>query len=437
MSVISSMYTGASGLSAHGDAMQVVGDNIANSNTIGYKGSRANFADVLARSIGGNEIGLGAKLDNVQKILNQGALLGTGVSTDLAISGDGFFQVNGNSDGLSGAFFTRAGQFKVDKDGFLVTQNGLNLQGYNADESGNIIQQVTDLKVPSFELPPTATTSANVVANLSSDEATNTIFPATTPWDPTNPTGTSNFSTSMTVYDSLGKAHNVTLYFRREANVATGQNWTYHAMVDGGEITGGTAGVPVEGATGALTFDAQGRLLTESQTLNDFDFINATQNQAITFDFGDSITTDGGTGLQGMTNYASQNAVSFQSQNGSSSGALAGISIDPNGEIQGVFTNGKTQSVGRVLVADFTNAQDLSRVGGNLFITTNESGDPLIGDAGTGGRGAINSGTLEQSNVDLATEFVNMIAFQRGYQASSRIITTADSVLQETVNLKR
>jgi flagellar hook protein FlgE len=429
MSVISSMYTGASGLSAHGDAMQVVGDNIANSNTIGYKGSRANFADVLARSIGGNEIGLGAKLDNVQKILSQGALLGTGVATDLAISGDGFFQVKGNSDGLQGSFYTRAGQFKVDKDGFLVTQSGLNLQGYNTDESGNIIQQVTDLQVPSYELPPTATTAADIVANLDAGTA-----PMAAAWDPTNPSATSDFSTSMTVYDSLGEAHNMTVYFRREAAAGT---FSYHAMVDGGEVTGGTAGVPEEEASGTLTFDTQGRLLTETQTTNDFDFLNAVQDQSIALDFGDSITTDGGTGLKGMTSYASDSAVSFQSQDGSSSGALAGISINPNGEIQGVFTNGQQRSVGRVLVADFTNAQDLARVGGNLFITTNESGDPLIGDAGTGGRGAINSGTLEQSNVDLANEFVSMIAYQRGYQASSRIITTADQVLQETVNLKR
>lgn len=428
MSIVSSMYTGASGLSAHGDAMQVVGDNLANSNTIGYKGSRANFEDVLARSVGGNSIGLGSKLASVQKILTQGALLGTGVSTDLAISGEGFFQVSGNSDGLNGSFYTRAGQFNIDKDGYMVNDAGLRLQGYNADEQGNIIQQVTDLTIPSYELPPQATENATIVANLNVNETT----PAAA-WDPTDPAATSNFSSSVTVYDSLGEAHNVTLYFRKEA----GNSYSWHALVDGGEMTGGTAGTPVEGATGTLTFDTEGRLLTETTTTNDFDFLNATQSQAIAFDFGDSITTDGGTGLRGVTSYASDSAVSFISQDGASSGALAGVSINPNGEIQGVFTNGKTQTVGRVLLADFQNAQDLERVGGNLYITTNESGEPLVGDAGTGGRGAINSGTLEQSNVDMATEFVNMIAYQRGYQASSRIITVADQVLQEVVNLKR
>lgn len=430
MSVISSMYTGASGLSAHGDALQVVGDNISNSNTIGYKGSRANFEDVLARSIGGNsDIGLGTKLASVQKILSQGALLGTGVATDLAIGGDGFFQVKGSSDGLTGAFYTRAGQFKVDKDGYVVSQNGLRLQGYNTDDSGAIVQQVTDLKIPSYELPPTATTTASTVANLDAAQ----VEPAL-PWDVTNPSGTSNFSSSMTVYDSLGQAHNVTMYYRKEAAAGA---WSFHAVVDGGEVTGGTAGVGVEGATGTLTFDTNGRLMTEATTTNDFDFLGATQNQAIAFDFGDSVTTDGGTGLKGVTNYASPSSVTFQTQDGASSGSLAGISINPNGEIQGVFSNGQQRTVGRVLLADFQNSQDLQRVGGNLFITSNESGEPLVGDAGTGGRGAINSGALEQSNVDLGTEFVNMIAYQRGYQASSRIITVADQVLQETVNLKR
>ena len=429
MSVISSMFTGASGITAHGDALQVVGDNIANSNTVGYKGSRANFEDVLARSMGGAELGLGTRLAGVQKILSQGALLGTGVSTDLAIKGDGFFQVKGKADGLDGAFYTRAGQFKVDKDGNLVNQSGLKLQGYNSDENGNLIQQVADLQVPSYELPPVATTASTIVANLNSDE----VAPAN-PWDPTNPSATSNFSTSMTVYDSLGKAHNVDVYFRREAAAGA---WSWHGLVDGGEVTGGTAGVPTQAATGTLTFDTQGRLTTEATTTSDFDFLGAVQNQAIAFDFGDSITTDGGSGLKGVTSYASPSGVTFLSQDGSSSGSLAGISITPNGEIQGVFSNGMQRTVGRVLVADFQNPQDLARTGGNLFIATNESGGPLVGEAGTGGRGAIVSGSLEQSNVDLANEFVNMIAYQRGYQASSRIITVADQVLQETVNLKR
>jgi flagellar hook protein FlgE len=430
MSIISSIYTGASGLLSHGDALQVVGDNLSNSNTIGYKKSRANFEDIMARAVGGSEIGLGTRLGGVQKILDQGALLGTGVATDLAINGDGFFTVKGTSDGITGQFYTRAGQFKVDNEGYLVTQNGLNLQGYNADETGNIVQTVTDLKIPSYELPPTATTAAEVVANLNSDE----VEPAN-PFAVADPSNTSNFSTSITVYDSLGKAHNANVYFRREAAAGT---WSFHVLVDGSEVTGGAPGdPPVEAATGTLTFDTQGRLLTETTTANDFDFAGADQNQVINFDFGDSITTDGGTGLQGVTNYASASSVSYLDQDGSASGSLAGISISPNGEIQGVFTNGQQRSVGRVLVAGFQAAQDLDRVGGNLFISTNESGTPLIGEAGTGGRGSINSATLEQSNVDVATEFVNMIAYQRGYQASSRIITVGDQILGETVNLKR
>ena len=209
-------------------------------------------------------------------------------------------------------------------------------------------------------------------------------------------------------------------------------------LVDGGDTTGGTgAGTWESIASGTLTFDTQGRLDTEVNGAASVDFVGATPGQAITFDFGDSITTDGGSGLTGMTNYAGPSTINFMDQDGYASGALTSISIDTDGMISGIFSNGQQQAVGQVLLADFQNAQDLQRTGGNLFVETQKSGAALIGEATQGGRGSINAGALEQSNVDLAKEFVDMIAFQRGFQSSSKTIQTADMLLQEVIGLKR
>lgn len=430
MSIVGTLFTGRSGLSAHGDAISVVGDNIANANTVGFKGSRANFEDILARSVGAGpgDIGLGVRVAKIQTMLGQGALLGTGVATDLAVKGNGFFVVRGAADGLSGNFFTRAGQFHLNSDGQLVNDAGLIVQGYGVDANNTIVKTVTDLTVPTSQVPPKSTTSATVVGNLDSDESE----PAN-PFSTTDPTGTSNFSTSVTVYDSLGKGHTVNVYFRKEAAAGT---WSYHALVDGGELTGGTAGVFEEEASGTLVFDTQGRLTTNTATASDFDFLGAVQSQAITFDFGDA-TGAGGTGLQGMTNFSSASAISFLDQDGYSSGALSGISIDSDGTVNGVFSNGTQQTVGKVLLADFANAEGLRRMGGNLWLDSTESGAALISEAAQGGRGTINAGSLEQSNVDLAKEFVDMIALQRGFQANSRTIQTADQMLMEVLSLKR
>lgn len=424
---VSSLYTGAAGLTAHTQAMDVTGDNIANVNTIGFKRSRANFEDVLARTVGGSSgTGLGSRVGSVQQAMTQGALLGTGVATDLAINGDGFFQVAGSANGLQGAFFTRAGQFKVDADGYLVNQSGLRLQGYNADvQSGQITQQVADLRLPTYELPPQDTANVTIAGNLDANATTPALA-----WDATNATNTSNYSSSVTVYDSLGESHTAQIYFRREAAA-----WNWYAVVDGGELGGGTPGTPTQIGTGQLTFDTEGRLATGGAATINATFNGATA-QAIDINFGDD-TGAGGTGLMGMTQYASPSGTSFVDQDGSASGSLTGISIGTNGAITGAFSNGKQRTLGQVLIADFQDAGALQRSGGNLFIETSASGPAVVGEAGTGGRGNLNAGSLEQANVDLAKEFVDLIAFQRGFQANSRTIATADQVLQELVGLKR
>ena len=429
MSVVSSLYTGASGLRSHGKAISVLGDNVANANTVGYKRSRANFADVLGRSTGGGaNFGMGSEVSSVQKMMSQGALLGTGSATDLAIKGNGFFCVKGSAAGISGNFYSRAGQFHLDKDGNMVNEAGLVAQGYLADSTGALVKSVKDIKIPQSQMAPSATSKATVAGNL---DAKATAF-TTGSFSATNASSTSNYSTQVTVYDSLGKAHTMTVYFRKTSATA----WSYHGVVDGGEITGGSAGTPTVTLTGTLTFDTSGKLATVASGTGTANFANAVQGQTITMDWGDA-TGASGTGLKGMTSYASASTTSYVSQNGNASGNLAGISVAADGTISGVFSNGKKRTVGQMLLADFKSTQDLDRIGGNLYAETVKSGQANMRQAATGGMGTISAGALEQSNVDLAHEFVNLIAFQRGFQANSRTITTADQMLQELLSLKR
>ena len=425
MSVVSSLYTGAAGLSSHGEAISVVGDNIANANTVGFKRSRANFEDVLAQSVGGgNESGLGSNVADVQKLMTQGALLGTGVATDLAIKGDGFFAVKGSAAGLEGTFYTRAGQFHMDKDGFLVNSNDLKVQGYVVNDNGVLVKSVTDMQVSNSAIPPMATANASISGNLDANSAVMdaAAAPAGNPWDTDNVEGTSNFATSMTVYDSLGQSHSITVAFRNDS----ADGWEWHALVDGGEVSGGTAGTWSEIGDGTLAFDTDGQMTTSPPvvTLSGINFNGATA-QDINIDFGE------------VTNYASKSTVTHLDQDGYSSGSLSGISIDSEGTVTGIFSNGQQRTVGQVLLADFKAADQLQRMGGNLYIETEASGTALVGEAAAGGRGIINAGSLEQSNVDLAQQFVDMIAFQRGFQSNSKTIQTADQMMQELINLKR
>lgn len=429
MSLMTALYTGTSGMEANSQELSVVSDNIANANTIGFKAGRAVFEDALAQTVLGSngvgQVGLGSRMATVQKIFTQGGLTNTGNATDLALQGSGFFVVKGSYDGRQSEFYTRNGQFTVDQKGYMVNQGGLKVQGYDADSTGQLNAVPGDLKIGDVTSPPRATANLTVKANLQADAI---IPPA---WDPTNPGTTSNFTTSVTAYDSLGKAHQIDVAFRR-SGVGT---WEWHAQTDGSGIQGGVAGTPVEVASGVMTFDTNGKLTAQSQTSN-FNPVGATQPQALSFNLGDPTGT-GGTGVAGVTQYASPSATTFINQDGYAAGDLAEVSVDANGKITGAFTNGQSKVMGQVEVANFTAPDQLDRVGGNLFTQSASSGQPTIGAPGEGGRASIVAGALEQSNVDLASEFVRMIAAQRGFQANSKTITTADSLLQELMNLKR
>ncbi len=431
MALLKSMYSAASGLSAQGQAVDVVSDNLANLNTTGYRASRARFDEVLGATVArgrvGGGSGLGAKMGSVDQMFGQGALLSSGVNTDLALKGDGFFAVKGSYDGLDASFYTRAGQFNLSKDGYLLNPQGLRVQGYIANAQGSIGSALTDLQVPAADAVPQPTATVTVAANLA---ALDPILPA---FNPLQFNSTSNFATSMTVYDSLGAGHNVDVFFRK----AAAGSFEWFSLVDGGELQGGTPGVPTQIANGTMTFTTNGELDTETTVASSADFLGATPGQVISFDFGDSITTDGGTGLVGTTSYGSPSNTSQITQDGFSTGSLADVSIAEDGRVTGTFTNGERRILAQVAVARFRNNNGLVRAGSGLFIASEQSGNPLVGAAATGGRGSIISEALEGSNVDMAGEFVNLISFQRAFQANSRTVQTADDMLQELVNLKR
>ena len=432
MSLVSSMYTSANGLEAHSDAMNVVSDNIANVNTVGFKQGQARFSDIIAATpdmAPNGKLGQGAVVSHVSEAFTQGALLSTGLATDVALQGDGFFIVKGDYNGTTGNYFTRAGQFHIDTTGMLVNADSLPIQGYTADNKGSLQAAVLgDINLAgSQSLPPLPTSNISAVANLDS-----TAPVPVNAWDPANPSTTSNFSTSVTVYDSRGQAHNVDIYFRNDG----ANTYEFHAMVNGSEVGGGTPGTPFEIQTGTLNFDTNGALTAQAPNQQAVDFNDATPGQAINFSFGDD-TANGGTGLKGVTSYASTSTTHSIEQDGYAEGELTSLSISGEGILQGRYTNGTQRTIGQIAVAKFTNNQGLERVGGTLYVATLESGQAAVGAPGSGGRGSIAAGSLEQSNVNLSQEFINLMTYERGFQANTRTVHASDEMLQELVNLRR
>jgi flagellar hook protein FlgE len=412
MSIFSSLYIGMTGLRVNEQGLTVVGDNIANMNTVGFKASRAAFADVLNQTIigsaGFSQQGQGSAVQAIQRVHTQGGLLQTGVSTDLAVGGNGLFVVRGEAQGGEGQYYTRNGQFRIGSEGFLETLGGLRVQGYPGLASGALDPSLGDLQVGLQKSQPIQTTLANLRLNLDPNT------------DPTGPAP--HFSTSFTVFDSLGKPHDVDLEFTN----AGGGLWTYEAFIDGADAVGGTPGTPIPVGDGSLVFDTSGQLDVGASTINDLtaDFIDA-ETQTIVTDF------------TGSTQVNQPSTIEFVDQNGQAPGDLAFFTVEPDGTIRGSFSNGDSRALGQVALALFQATDQLDAIGGNLYRQGTATDEPAIGVANAGGRGQIFSGALEQSNVDLTNEFTQMITTQRGFQASSRTVSTANTLLGELVNLGR
>jgi flagellar hook protein FlgE len=427
MSILAALYTGVSGLSAQGQALGVIGDNIANSQTVGFKASRAEFQDILSKDLkgilGGNQIGRGVKIGAVNPILTQGNTDSTEKSTDLAISGDGFFKVKG-SDGES---YTRDGAFLFDRDGFLVTKDKQRVQGFQADEKGNILNKVGDISFPRALIPAKATSEINIDLNLDSR------MEPTKKFDIKDPYNTAHYSTGIEIYDSQGNKQLVTLFFYKTAD----RKWEYTGLVDGKQVTGGKDGKLESVVKGTLEFTVDGKLKSQKITDSNFNFAGgALQNQQIRISFGDDID-QGGTGINGTKQYGKESDLISWSQNGASAGTITGLSFNDEGILTALYSNGEARDLAQIALARFENPEALFKVGNNRMKESRDSGSPALGAPNRAGRGKIFAKSLERSTVDLASEFVNLIQNQRAFQANAKTITTTDQLLEEVINLKR
>lgn len=427
MGILSSLYTGVSGLVAQGEALGVVGDNIANSNTVGFKASRAEFQDILSKDLkgilGGNQIGRGTKIGAVNPIITQGNVDATEKATDLAISGEGYFQVKGN-DGTS---YTRDGSFHFDKEGYLVTNDNQRVQGFQSDESGNILNKTDSIRFPRALIPAKATKEVRVDLNLDSRVKADKKF------DIKDPYSTSHYSTGLEMFDSQGNKHLVTMFFNKTED----RKWEYRGVVDGKEVTGGNNGELSEVCKGKLEFTVDGKLDVQELQESNFNFAGgALQNQEIKLKFGDAIS-EGGKGIDGTKQYGKDSDLISWHQDGAAAGTITNLSFNDQGVLTALYSNGEAKDLAQIALAKFENPEALFKVGNNRLKESRESGLAALGSAGRAGRGKLFAKSLERSTVDLAAEFVNLIQNQRGFQANAKTITTTDELLNEVIQLKR
>lgn len=426
MGILSSMYTGITGLQGQGEALSIYGDNIANANTVGFKTSRPEFQDVIAKSLkgllGGNQIGRGVRLAAVTPVFSQGSIVQTESATDLALTGDGFFVLNG-PDGQS---FTRNGAFHFDKDGKLINADGHHVMGFQADASGKITSKMGALSIDRAVVDAKKTSQVDLFMNLDLRADTSMEF------DPNRPEQTSHFATGVTLYDTAGTAHVVSVFFNKTSD----GEWTWRAMAKGDEVVGGKKDTLVEQARGRLRFDTDGRLREQITDKSSFSFNKgALPDQEIKFSFGEDVKS-GGNGLQ-VTQYGTNSEAYKTTQDGFTAGTIAGMTFNDDGILAAIYTNGQNVNIAQIAIGKFENSEGLFKVGQNRFRESRLSGQPTIGAPQTGGRGRVSSKTIESSTTDIANEFINLMTAQRNFQANSKVISTADEMMQEVLNLKR
>jgi flagellar hook protein FlgE len=398
-----------SGLNAASTDLSVTANNVANVSTAGFKGARAEFADLFATSqqgVSATAVGNGVRVSNIAQQFTQGNIDFTDNSLDLAVSGSGFFVMSDNG----AVNYTRAGAFQVDQQGFVVNAKQQRLQVYPPLASGGFnTGGLGDLSLTTGESAPQATTSADVTLNLPASAD----VPATATFDPSDATSYNN-ATSLTVYDSLGAAHTATLYFVKQADP---NEWETRLYVDGAAV----------GGPETLTYTAAGELDTPAGGEIAFDTYTPATGASdldLTFDFG---TT---------SQYGGAFAVNAITQDGFTTGRLIGIDIDASGIVQARFTNGRSTPLGQIAIANFANPQGLQQLGDSSWAETFASGQALRGQAGNSGFGLLQSGALEASNVDITEQLVNMITAQRNFQANAQMISTADSITQTIINIR-
>jgi flagellar hook protein FlgE len=413
---------GLSGLNSASKALDVISNNVANSNTIGFKAGRAEFSDVYAAALNGAasgvQVGIGSSIGAVTQSFSQGNITTTSNPLDVAINGNGFFRMSTSDGSIS---YTRNGQFDVSKDGFLVNAQGMQLTGYGATD-GAVLRggDPQPIRLNFADVQPSASAQMTLAMNLDSREPVSPSFDTTAPvpLDRNNTAaGGYNFSTSASAYDTLGNPHTLTFFFQKSA-AAT---WDAFYQVDG---AGDAIAVPAPGSP--LQFDANGAITGGGQfnlTFPQFAGTGASATQSIAFDLADS------------TQFGSQFGVNTLRQDGFASGRLTGITIGDDGVILGRYSNGQSRDLGQAVLANFQSPNGLLSLGGNLWAESPDSGPPMIGVAGSANLGLLTAGAVEEANVDLTSELVQLIVQQRAYQANAQSVRAQDTILQTLVNL--
>src|SRR5271155_353745 len=406
-----SLYVPLTGLESSSEALSVTSNNLANLNTIGFKSQRALFGDLFYQQVGTSgdgdqtQIGLGAKVESVDSQFTEGSIQASGVPTDVAVEGDGFFVVQQGGEQL----YTRAGDFTTDSNGNLLTQDGAQVLGFPA--VNGVVSQSATLSPLTIAVgqsnPPNPTTNVSLTLNLDSGAAVGDTF-----------------STPVTVYDSLGGSHTLTYTFTK-----TGSNaWNYAITIPAADTKSGTTAV----SNGTLAFNGAGQLTAPAANVAGNTIAGFTDGaNNLTFNW-NVLNPAGGSDL---TQVAGTSATSSTQQDGFSSGTLQSYLIGSDGTITGTFSNGQTAAIGQIALASFQNDQGLVRNGANDFLSSLTSGPANVGTPGSGGRGTLSGGSLEQSNVDLATQFAQLIIEERSYQANAKAVTTFDEVTQTAINL--
>ena len=403
-----SFQQGLSGLNAAAKNLDVIGNNIANASTIGFKGATAQFADVFANTAAGstsNAVGIGATVSSIPQSFSQGNIEVTSNPLDLAINGNGFYRLS-SAGTIS---YTRNGQFSLDKNGYVVNPSGQNLTGFPAAPGGAGITAATptNLQVSTTDLPPSATTTGTLQVSLKPNDP----IPTVTPFDPAN-NNTYDRTTSMTVYDSLGSPHTLATYFAKTAANA----WDIYGAVDNVQIGAGTIGT--------MTFNANGTAAAIPPIALNLPVTTGAASIAMSLD------------LSSSTQFSTDFSTAPPVQNGYGAGKLTGFSVGKDGVIAASYSNGQTRAQGQVVLSTFVNPQGLQVLGNNQWAESAASGQAATGAPGSGSLGVLQSGALESANVDMTAELVDMITAQRAYQANAQTIKTQDSVLQTLVNLR-
>jgi len=416
---MSSFSIALSGLTADSSALDVVGNNLANLNTTGYKDSNVSFYDLLQQSVAGGstQIGGGVSAPQTERVFTQGSIQATGGNFDAAIDGNGFFVVQ-NPAGAT--LYTRAGNFQLNSQGDLITATGQFVQGWSAVNGAvNTSGPTGNITIPSNALQtPSASQNMALSINLNAGGVVG------------QPSG--SFSTSIQVVDSLGETHDLTVKFTE----ASPGNWNYEVDIPGADLTSGTAGTPSSITTGSLTFDANGNLTSPAAPAQVPLAITGLSDGANDLNINWNLATNNGAGTPLITQFAATSAVSASSQDGVPASQVTQVSISNGGAITAQFSNGSQLVVGQLALASVSNPDSLIAVGQNNFEVGADSATPVIGVPGTGTLGAVEGGSLEASTVDIAKEFTSLIVYQNSYQANSKVISTLNQMTQNLLQIQ-